>query len=143
MGPALVAGRVDALDIAEPFLTGVLDDGTARTLAADGDAIGSTWVEGGYFCTVDYAKNHPEVLRAFSRAIADAGRWANANPDAASAILLKYSKGKPRKLRFHIVFPERFKPSDAQPLIDAAARYGALKAPFPSADMMAPQALVQ
>ena len=143
MAPALSSGRVDALEIAEPFLSGALNSGDARILAADGDAIGSTWVEGGYFCTIDYAKNNSDVLKKFSRAIADAGRWANANPDAASAILLKYSKGEPRKLLYHIVFPERFKPADAQPLIDAAAKYGALKASFPSADMMAPEALVQ
>jgi NitT/TauT family transport system substrate-binding protein len=143
MGPAVVSGRVDAIEIAEPFLSAVLNAGDGRVLAADGDAIGSTWVEGGYFCTVEYAKNNTDVLKRFSRAIAETGRWANANPDAASQILLKYSKAKPQKLRYHILFPERFKPSDAQPLIDAAAKYGALKAPFPSADMMAPEALVQ
>ena len=143
MAPALVSGRVDALEVAEPFLSAVLNSGEGRVLASDGDAIGPTWVEGGYFCTVDYAKNNSEVLKRFSRAMAEAGRWANANPDAATQILLKYSKAQPQKVLHHIVFPERFKPSDAQPLIDAAAKYGALKAAFPSADMMAPEALVQ
>jgi NitT/TauT family transport system substrate-binding protein len=142
MGQALSSGRVDALEVAEPFLSGFVTTDVARIFAADGDVIGSTWVEGGYFCTVDYAKNNSEVLKRFSKVIAETGRWANANPDAAAAILLKYSKGEPRKLLFHIVFPERFKPSDAQPLIDAAAKYGALKASFPSADMMAPEALI-
>ncbi|MGA2394863.1 MAG: ABC transporter substrate-binding protein [Candidatus Lustribacter sp.] len=143
MAAALAGGRVDAVEIAEPFLSGALNSGDARSLAADGDAIGSTWVEGGYFCTVTYAKNNPDILKNFAGAIAEAGRWANAHPDAATAIMLKYSKGQPQRLRYHIVFPERFKPSDAQPLIDAAAKYGALKAAFPSVDMMAPEALVQ
>lgn len=143
MAPALASARVDAIEVVEPFLSAVLNSGEGRILAADGDAIGSTWVEGGYFCTVDYAKSHSDVLKRFSRAIAEAGRWGNANPDAATLIMLKYSKAQPQKLRYHIVFPERFKPADAQPLIDAAAKYGALKAAFPSADMMAPESLVQ
>lgn len=143
MGAALAAGRVDAIEVAEPFLTQVLESGDARILAADASVIGSSWVVGAYFCTTDYAKTHSDVLKNFSRAIAEAGRWANANPDLATEVLLKYSKGKPVKLRYHTVFPERFKPSDAQPLIDAAAKYGALKATFPSVDMMAPEALIQ
>ena len=142
MAAALAAGRVDALEIAEPFLSQALA-GDARSLAHDGEAIAKEWVEGGYFATSDYVKRNPEALKKFAAAIAEAGRWANANPDAATQILEKYSKSQPRKVLYHVVFPERFKPSDAQPLIDAAAKYGALKASFPSADMMAPEALIQ
>jgi NitT/TauT family transport system substrate-binding protein len=141
MGPALSSGRVDALEVAEPFLTTALSN-DARSLAADGDVIGQQWIEGGYFCTIDFAKRNSDTLKKFAQVIADAGRWANANPEAASLILQKTSKVAPKKLMFHIVFPEKFKPADAQPLIDAAAKYGALKAPFPSADMMAPEAQV-
>jgi NitT/TauT family transport system substrate-binding protein len=142
MGTALTAGRVDAIEVAEPFMSASLA-GDGRSLATDGDVIGSLWVQGGYFTTIDYAKSHSDVLKKFSAVIAEAGRWANANPEAATAILQKYSKTEPRKMQFHIVFPERFKPADAQPLIDAAAKYGGLKSSFPSADMMAPEALVQ
>lgn len=142
MAAALSAGRVDALEIAEPFMSAALA-GDARVLAADGDAIGSHWVEGGYFCKIDYAKANPDILKKFDGVIGDAGRWANANPAAATAILEKFTKAPPRKVMYHVVFPERFKPADAQPLIDAAAKYGALKAPFPSADMMASEALFQ
>jgi ABC-type nitrate/sulfonate/bicarbonate transport system substrate-binding protein len=95
-------------------------------------------VVGGYFDTADYVKANTDTLKKFAAAIADAGQWANANPDAAALILEKYSKRPPVKTMFHAVFPARFKPADAQPMIDAAAKYGALKAPFPSVDMMAP-----
>jgi NitT/TauT family transport system substrate-binding protein len=141
MAPALAAGRVDAVEIAEPFLTAALA-GDARVLAQDGDAIGKEWVEGGYFATSDYVKRNPDILVKFSSAIAEAGRWANRNLDDASAILAKFSKAPPRKVMFHATFPEKFRASDAQPLIDAAAKYGALKTAFPSADMMAPQAII-
>jgi NitT/TauT family transport system substrate-binding protein len=143
MGVSLAAGRVDAIEIADPFLSLALASGEARIFAPDGDAIGAEWVEGGYFCTIDYAKRNVAVLRKFAGVIAEAGRWANAHPDAASQILLKFSKAEPRKTMFHTVFPDRFKPADAQPMIDAAAKYGALKASFPSADMMDTEALIQ
>jgi NitT/TauT family transport system substrate-binding protein len=136
MTSALSAGRVDAIEVAEPFLTQALQS-DGRQLAHDGDAVGSEWVEGGYFASADYVRANTDALKKFAAAIADAGRWANANPDDAALILEKYSKRPPVKTLFHAAFPAKFKPADAQPMIDAAAKYGAIKASFPSADMMA------
>lgn len=140
MAPALAAGRVDAIEVAEPFLSQALA-GDARSLAHDGDSIGLEWVEGGYFCTSDYEKAHPDVIRKFAAVMAETARWANAHQEQASEILQRYSKAPPAKVRYHAVFPEHFQATDAQPMIDAAAKYGALKASFPSADMMAPEVL--
>jgi NitT/TauT family transport system substrate-binding protein len=136
MDAALASGRVDAVHIAEPFLSAALAQ-DAKVLAHDGDALGDLWVEGGYFATSDYVKRNPDVAKRFLAAISEAGTWANANPDAADAILRKYSNAPPHKVRYPAMFPEKFKPSDAQQLIDAAAKYGALHGSFPSADMMA------
>jgi NitT/TauT family transport system substrate-binding protein len=142
MSAALAAGRVDAAEIAEPFLSQSLaTDG--RILAADGDAIGNSWVEGGYFAMSDYVKKNGDTLKKFTAAIQEAGRWANKNPDAASQILIKFGRGSTTKILYHVAFPDRFKPTDAQTMIDVAAKYGALKAPFSSAEMMAPEILAQ
>jgi NitT/TauT family transport system substrate-binding protein len=142
MAPALAAGRVDAVEIAEPFLSQALA-GDARSLAHDGDSIGKEWVEGGYFCTSDYEKTHPDVIRKFAAVMTETARWANAHQDQAGEILQRYSKARPAKVLYHTVFPEHFQATDAQPMIDAAAKYGALKAAFPSADMMAPEVMSQ
>ena len=135
MNAALAAGRVDAVHIAEPFLSTALAQ-DSKMLSHDGDALGDMWVEGGYFATTDYVKKNPDTAKRFLAAISEAGKWANANADAADTILRKYSKAPEQKVLYPAIFPERFKPSDAQPLIDAAAKYGALKATFPSAGMM-------
>jgi NitT/TauT family transport system substrate-binding protein len=139
MDASLAANRVDAVHIAEPFLSAALAQ-DAKVLAHDGDALGDLWVEGGYFATTDYVNRNRDIARRFLAAISEAGKWANANPEAADAILRRYSKAPPDKVQYPAIFPERFKPSDAQALIDAAAKYGALKASFPSAEMMSPDA---
>jgi hypothetical protein len=40
-------------------------------------------------------------------------------------------------------YPDRLRMADLQPLIDASAKYGILKAPFPAKDLFAPGIVVQ
>lgn len=134
---AMAQGRIDATTIAEPALDDALHRSDVRLLADSYDAIAKQFLLGGYFTTREYARTHPGVVRAFASAIGAAARWANRNPGQSAAILEKYTKspvppGMPR-----VVYAERLSPAIVQPLIDAAARYGALKAPFPAADLFA------
>lgn len=136
MLPALAAGRIDAGVMAEPFVT--LAAQTDTILARNADAIGHDFLIGAYYTTADYAKAHPDVVRKFAAAMAQTARWANQHPDAAEAILTKYAKGKPPAGVVHPPFPDRVDMADAQPLIDAAAKYGVLQKSFPVAEMAAP-----
>jgi hypothetical protein len=52
--------------------------------------------------------------------------------------MAKYSKATGHGTG-HAVYPETFKASDLQSLIDAAAKYGAIKASFPAAEIVAPE----
>jgi NitT/TauT family transport system substrate-binding protein len=133
---ALSAGRVDAGIVAEPFLTNALD--TSSLLAKLGDEVAHTFLIGAYFTTLAYAQAHPDIVRAFANVIVKTGRWANAHGDAAQTILQKYSKTKPVRGMVHTVFPDQLDVRYAQPLIDAAAKYGVLNKSFPVAEMTAP-----
>lgn len=135
-GDAVANGRVDAATITEPFLSAALATGTVRLLTYTGSEISPQVYEGGVFCTIDYAKNHAALIQKFSKALFAAGQWANTHHDEAVAILFKYSK-REVKATNHAIFPEKFKASDLQPLLDAAAKYGALKSTFPAADVTA------
>ncbi len=139
MGPAVASGRIDAATPTEPYVSAALATGDVRLLGYVVGAISPTVIEGGYFCTADYAKAHPDVVKKFARALLQAGQWANHNHDAATAILQKYSKAPPQKTANHAIFPETFTPADLQPLLDASARYGALKASFPASDLVIAQ----
>jgi NitT/TauT family transport system substrate-binding protein len=137
-GAMVATGKVDAAVLGEPFLSAAVATGDVRELTPLGAEIAPIVVLGGYISGVDYVKNHPATVRKFAEALFEAGKWANAHPAEAAAILSKYSKAPPSAAAHHAVFLETpFKPSDIQPIIDAAARYGVLKASFPAADMVA------
>jgi NitT/TauT family transport system substrate-binding protein len=137
-GAAVATGRVDAATITETFLSAAIATGDVKMLATTGAEVAPLVIEGGYFCTTDYAKAHVALLKKFTKALLDAGVWANGHRDDAAAIMAKYSKATAHGTG-HAVYPETFKASDLQSLIDAAAKYGALKSSFPAADLVIPE----
>ena len=134
---SLSGGRVDAADLEVPYLDLALSQG-ARFMANVFDAIAPEWIEGAFFCTLDYAKAHPDVVKRFGDAIAEAGVWAKNNPAEAWKVLDKYTKTTTPPGRPHVVFPERLRAADIQPAIDAMAKYGLLQKAFPAKELFAP-----
>ena len=74
-------------------------------------------------------------MKKFAAAMLETARWANANPVASGKILEKYTKLPVSPTMARVLYPERMIPSEAQPLIDASARYGALKKTFPASEI--------
>lgn len=137
MQAALMAGRIDAADLEVPYLTADLAAGD-RIIGNVFDAIGSTWIEGAYFTTTAYAAAHPDVIKKFADAIAEASDWANKNPAEAWKVLDKYTNSTTPPGTKHVLYPERLTASAIQPVIDVSAKYGLLKASFPAKDLFAP-----
>lgn len=137
MGAALVAGRIDAAVAEEPFVSGMLAN-DARMFAHTFDALGPQFNEGGYFCTLAYATANPDVVRRFADAMAETNDWADTHRDETLQILDKYAKAPFPANMARMWYPERLHVADFQPLIDAAAKYGLLKAAFPAREMFAP-----
>jgi NitT/TauT family transport system substrate-binding protein len=135
----VATGHADAGTITETFLSAATAIGDVRLLAYTGAEVAPIVIEGGYFCSTDYAKSHADLIKKFSAAVLAAGKWANAHRDEAIAIMQKYAKSAPVKTVNHAVYPDTFSSKDLQPLINAAAKYGALKAPFPAADIVTPE----
>jgi NitT/TauT family transport system substrate-binding protein len=133
---AVSTGRVDCAAITEPFLSAALATGDVKLLTYTGAEVAPLVFEGGVFTSVDYAAKHADLIKKFTKAVTDAGVWANTHHDEAAIILAKYSKRDPAKVANHATFPEKFKAVDLQPLIDAAAKYGAIKSTFPAADIV-------
>jgi NitT/TauT family transport system substrate-binding protein len=132
----VASGRVDCAAITEPFLSAALAAGDVRLLTYTGAEIAPLVFEGGLFTSVAYAAKHVDMLKKFNRAVIDAGVWANTHHDEAALILAKYSKRDPAKVANHAVFPENFRAADLQPLLDAAAKYGAIKSTFPASELV-------
>jgi NitT/TauT family transport system substrate-binding protein len=142
-GTMVATGKVDAATLGEPFLSKAVATGDVRVLTYLGAEIAPTIVEGGYISSADYAASHGDLLKRFAVALYETGKWANRHKDEAAEILQKYSKSTQPALpgARHAEFLEHpFHADDIQPIIDAAAKYGVLKAAFPAAEMVLPDA---
>jgi NitT/TauT family transport system substrate-binding protein len=137
-GVFISSGRADAGTITDPFLSAAVATGDNKILAYTGSEVAPLVIEGGYFCTKDYAAANAAVISKFTAAILKAGRWANTHHDEAFAIMQKYSKQMASKTLGLAVYPESFHSKDLQSLLDAALAYGALKGPVKAADLVAP-----
>jgi NitT/TauT family transport system substrate-binding protein len=136
MTPALLAHRIDAAQLSQPALDEALH-ANARVLAPTYDAIAKEFLLAGWFTTPAWVQAHPDAAKRFTQAILDAARWANANPALSAKILEKYTKlpvdpGTPR-----VLYPERTRLDEAQPLIDASAQFHALSKSFPAREIFA------
>jgi NitT/TauT family transport system substrate-binding protein len=131
MQPALDAGRVDAVAIAEPFLS--IARKTDRIIASPYDAIAKEFLISAFFTTSTWAKEHPDVLNRFIAAVHEAAVWGNANHAKSAEILLKYAKIDPElaanMVRIH--YGERLNAALMQPVINVAAKYSKFPA-FPA-----------
>ena len=131
------SGRVDAAHVEEPTLS-LLGTVDYRNIAAPSNAIASQWCEGGYFCTLAFARANPDVVKRFSAAMAETAVWANNNHEATARIIEKYANAPFNQANHRLYFPSYLRSDEFQPLIDAAARYGVLKASFPAKELFAP-----
>lgn len=135
--PALARGTIDAAIVIEPYLSSALasDD---RVLALPYTAIAPHFIIAAYFTTGDWLKAHAATARAFAGAIAETARWANKNHVLSAQILEKYSHIHVTPTQTRPVYAERLDPVLLQPLIDAAAKDGVLRAVFPATMLLTP-----
>jgi NitT/TauT family transport system substrate-binding protein len=133
---AVISGKVDAATLGEPFITFGTDKGL-RAIYVDKNAIAPRYVLAGFMTTKDWAAKNPLLAAKFIAAIKEAGQWANANPAASAVILAKYTKiPQPVVERMKRgQYAETLLVSDYQPVIDAAAKYGALPKSFPAQEL--------
>src|SRR4051812_23896095 len=83
--------RVEGAGVVEPFLPVARNDG-ARVIDWNfADAVPSLMI-GAYFTTVDYAAQHPDVIKRFVAAINKSLTYAAGHSDEARASLLTYTK---------------------------------------------------
>jgi len=136
MSAALAAGRIDAGSAEEPALSNILAQGAVRSIGIPGNAIAPLWVEGGYFVLRSFAAAHPDIITRFANAMAETDTWANKNPAASARILSKYTNSPVDPSMVRCFYPERVKAEELQPLIDASAKYGIIKASFPAKDLL-------
>ena len=134
---ALLNHRVDAAIMSEPSLTAALATGNFRVMGKPYDAIGSRWQIGAWFATRSWAAEHPDAAKRFVAVMQQTARWANAHQDESLKLLGDVSKVDYPKSMHRSIYAEKIEPAMFQPVIDSAAKYGAIAAPFPASDLFA------
>jgi NitT/TauT family transport system substrate-binding protein len=137
---ALARGTVGAGVIVEPVLTAALTSGDVRAFAKPFDAVAKQFYISSWFARGEWLAKNPDVAKKLTAAIYDAARWANANHDQSGAILAKYAKLDPDRIKsmtrvqMATVLDAKF----MQPVLDGAVAYKLIAKPTSAADLMAP-----
>ena len=129
MAAALKAGRVDAISVVEPFLTGAEKSiGAVQVLdECSGSLI--NFPLSGYFATAAWTAKYPHTAHAFQVAMAKAQAFAQAHPAAVAQILPTYTK-VPAAVAPHINlndFPVTMDPTQLQRVANLMLAGGLLK----------------
>jgi NitT/TauT family transport system substrate-binding protein len=136
MPDAMTAGRIDAAVVQEPFIAGAKLKG-AHIFADVFGAIGPSYLISAYFGTSDWAKANPDLVRAFQRVMHDTAVWANKNHAKTADILVNVlhvdANVVPTMTR--AIFAETLQPSQIQPPIDVAVKYGGISE-FPASELI-------
>jgi len=137
MEAALEQRRIDAAILVEPSLGKALA-GDVRVLAYAYSSVAHTFLLSAYFATSSWAKANTDALGRFQTALREASHWANqpANHERSGEIIEKYMQVTPGSMSTRATYGESLDLALIQPVIDAAARYHALKAPFPAAEIV-------
>jgi len=137
MGPALDTGRADAALMAEPDATQTIAAGRTRAFVSTFDAIGKSFVIGGWFARRAWIRQNPDTVRRFVAVMAQTAAWANKNQARSAAILEKWTHVHVGNAH-RVVYADKLEASEIQPQIDVAARYNVLKSTFPAGNLFAP-----
>jgi len=123
MEAALAAGRVDVALMAEPDATAALSLGHTRVFGKAFDAIGKTWLIGGWFARTEWIAANPGIVRSFAGVMRETARWANAHQAQSAQILEAHTKiavGAANR----VTYAENLDARLIQPQLDIAAKYG-------------------
>jgi NitT/TauT family transport system substrate-binding protein len=140
---AIEDGRIDGADLNTPTLTRGLEGGKIRSLAQIFDAIAPRFANTGWFTTTDYATKNRAIAEKFARAIGEANVYCNAHHADTVALVAENAKIDPAVVArmARITFGDYLRPADIQPLINVAAKYGAIAKPFDARALISPFAL--
>ena len=138
MAAALERGTVDAAAMTEFALTVARKPYNPRVLYDIEAAVAPRYLNSAWFTTRDFAQRNPDLVRRFTSAIYAAQKWANANQSDSAVILAKYSKIDVDIIRSmtRVPWADALRPAEIQPVLDAAAKYGALAHPVSAASLI-------
>lgn len=141
MAVALTSHRVVAGESVAPQLNGALEGGDFRFVPVYG-GIAPMYVVSAWFTTRDFSAKHPDVVRRFSRVVAQAAAYANTHhaetaPDMSAFMGVPLADMQRMARTYEGI---TLSPSLIQPVIAAEVTYGSLKTAFRAEELIDPNA---
>ncbi|MBB6734291.1 ABC transporter substrate-binding protein [Cohnella zeiphila] len=114
MAGAFTSGQGDYIQLFEPVASTLIRQGKAYYVASLGDAFGA-YPETSYVATEDYIAKHPDVIKEFTAAVAEATQWLGTASDEEIAKALRpFFDGTPDDILVQSI--HRYKDQDTWPL---------------------------
>ncbi|HXG52500.1 MAG TPA: ABC transporter substrate-binding protein [candidate division Zixibacteria bacterium] len=138
MEAALVAGRVDAASVHEPFVAAAMEKGSARILAHPWSDVVPKFLIAGWFASEKWIQRNRRTVQGFVRAINRAIDAMRADPEGARAAMIKWS-GLRADLAGKIglpVFEKGISEKDLQVTIDLTHKYKLIARPFKAKEVI-------
>jgi NitT/TauT family transport system substrate-binding protein len=134
----LLAGRVAAGTLQNPYLSQAIKSGAARVLAYHISAIGNRLLQSSWFAMDGYVEKNVTVCRAFAQVMQTASAYCNTHRPETAAILAAYTKIDPAVVATmtRTTFASSIDVGQIQPLINAAAKYRVIAQAFPASDFI-------
>jgi NitT/TauT family transport system substrate-binding protein len=138
MGTALAAGRVDAVWIADPFLTEAKLRHGAVSIADSNQGATRDLPISGYVATAAWAVKYPNTVAAFVRALNQGQALANTSRPAIEQVMTKYT-GVSAEVASRVTagsFPSGVSKSQVQRISDLMHACGMLSRPYDVSPMI-------
>ncbi len=134
---AFQARRVDAIVTFEPYL-GAAEGMGARVIGTPMDAIAPAFLASSWFGITPWLTEHRGLVKTFATLMTRNSAYVNAHYREMIPMLAEFSKLTPETLstRPQSKVPPALIPAQFQPVIDAAAKFHWIPAPYKAEDMM-------
>lgn len=143
MIPSLMSGRIDISETNSSFdpLIGKPND-TVRMIGSSYATLAPLFLSSVWFSTKEWVAQNPETAKKFVSVMKESAIWANAHHHESAVLLAPHLKRSVESIEnaTRAVFGLEVTPELLQPLIDVAAKYGALKNAFPAREIISPLA---
>lgn len=122
---ALDSGRVDAVTLANPFLTQAVSEKKARVLGWSSEAIAKRFLLTAYFTMKDFAAKNPDAVTHFAQAMAASGTYLNSHHAETVQLVARFTGASPEAVAKipGETFATSLDPRDVQPYIEASVKY--------------------
>jgi len=122
---ALESGRVDAVTLANPYLTQAVSEKKARVLGWSSEAIAKRFLLTAYFTTKAFAAANADAVARFAQAMAASAAYLNTHQAETVGLVARFTGALPDVIKSipRETFATTLEARDVQPYIDASVKY--------------------